>query len=102
MTRAPTKPRENTRTSTTLVGGLQIRLPCVHRYFEHRISFRAPEIARIEAHGIEPLRILPLPQRVRVRENMTAAQPLDDADAASYVAGQPCVRRRMNVLCPNA
>jgi hypothetical protein len=54
------------------VGRLQIGLPCVDQYLKHLICFGAPEVARVEPHGIEPLRILPLPERIRVREDVAA------------------------------
>src|ERR1700722_15487695 len=54
------------------VGRLQVGLPCVDRYLKHLICFGAPEVARVEPHGIEPLRILPLPERIRVREDVAA------------------------------
>jgi hypothetical protein len=58
--------------SRSLVGRLQIRLPCVYRYLKHWICFEAPEVSCVEPHGIKPLRVLPLPKRVCIREDVAA------------------------------
>src|SRR5215468_6311771 len=58
--------------SGSLLGRLQIWLPCVHRYVKVWICGGAPEITRVEPYSIEPLRIFPLAKCVGVREDVAA------------------------------
>src|SRR6478735_5348149 len=53
-----------------LLGRLQIRLPCIHRYAKVWICVGSPEITRVETHSVEPLRVFPLAKGVGVRENV--------------------------------
>src|SRR5262249_39381290 len=63
------------------------------------IGLGTPEIACIEPHGVEPLWVLALPERVCVWENVGATQLLHGPDSASDVPRQAGVRRRIDVLC---
>src|SRR5215831_5937776 len=55
-----------------LLARLQIWLPCIHRYAKVSLCIGPPQIARVEPHSIEPLRILPLVECVGVREDVAA------------------------------
>ena len=85
-----------------LLGRLQIRLPCVHRYTKVWICVRAPAVTRVEPHSVKPLRIFPLAKCVGVREDVAAVKALNHSKTTTYIARQPSMRRRMNILRPNA
>src|SRR6476619_6637866 len=61
----------------------------------------APEIARLEAHVIEPVRHF-LPERVRVGEDMEAVHPGDRSRLAAAIAGQARVGGRVPFARPHA
>ena len=84
-----------------LLGRLQIWLPCIHRYAKVWICAGPPEVTRVESHSIEPLRIFPQAKGVGVRENVAAMQALNHSEVTTYIARQPSVRHRMNILRPN-
>src|ERR1700746_3792287 len=64
--------RQDDESLSSLVGRLQIRLPCINRYLKSLVGFRAPEFVCIKPHCVKPLRILPSSERIRVREDMAA------------------------------
>ena len=62
-------------------------------------SASGPHSSRlVEHHRVEPLRIVALIGRDRVRIHVAAVAHLDHADLVAGVARQPRVRRRMDVL----
>src|SRR4029077_20265147 len=88
--------------SNPMSGRLQIGLPGVDRDFHGRITIRAPKLAAIEAHGVEPLRIFASAGRVAVRENMKSNHTLDGADMTAHIAWQPCVGEWIDIFRPDA
>src|SRR5215468_7639482 len=80
-----------------LLGGLQIWLEGIDRYINCWIGIRAPQFAPIEDHSIEPLRVVALADRNRIREHVTAAAKFDHAELSAGVARQPRVRPGMDI-----
>src|SRR5262245_30310934 len=66
------------------------------------LCLRAPQFARLEAHGIEVLRFLALPIGAGVRKHVDAMVPRYDTDPAARVTREPRVRRRIDVARPDA
>src|SRR5215207_10028632 len=77
-------------------GRLKIALPGVDRDDERRVGLLAPQLRPGEAHGIEPLRVLALPGRSRIREDMGAMDTFDETALAAGVARQPRVAGRVH------
>src|SRR5687768_16750701 len=50
--------------------------------FQFRVGVRAPKLLGVEAHGVEPLRILTLACSDRVRKDVRAMQALHDPGTA--------------------
>src|SRR5262245_14930811 len=86
------------RGSIDMSGALQIGLPRVDRDFGRRIAVRAPKLASIETHGVEPLRIFSRAGGVAVGKYMAAEHALDRADVPTHVSGQASMRRRIHIL----
>ena len=80
------------------VAGSKIRFPGVDRDCHRRVGGIAPQVGAVEAHGIEPLRVLAGALRVAVGKNVKADDALDDAGTPAHVARQPRVRRRIDVF----
>src|SRR5215471_12946176 len=81
----------------TSLGRLQIWLEGIDRYINCWIGIRAPQFAPIEDHRIEPLRVVALADRNRIREHVTAAAKFDHAELSAGVARQPRVRPGMDI-----
>src|SRR3954447_416327 len=58
----------------------QIRLPGVDRHLEAGIGLVAPQLAAVERHGVEPLRVLAGADRVAVRKDVKTHHTFDAAD----------------------
>src|SRR5262249_39980744 len=86
----------------TISRRFKIGLPRLDRHRERRVGVLAPQFAALEAHGIEPLRVLACADRDGVGEDVEAAHAFDHARAAARVARQPGVGLRMDVLRANA
>ena len=83
-------------------GRVEIGLESLDRYLHGGIAVRSPQIAALEAHGVEPLRVVALAHRGAVGKHMGAVHALDRADLAAHIARQPRVGRRMDVLGAHA
>src|SRR5438105_14172102 len=79
-------------------GRLQVRLEGFDRDLQRRIGALAPELAAIEDHRVQPLRILAAAGRRGVREDVASAHRLDDANTATRVTRQARVARRVDGL----
>src|SRR5262249_30700257 len=79
-------------------GRLEVGFPGIDRDLEFRVALRAPQLAAVEAHGIEPLRIFAGARRVAVGKDVAAVHALDGAHVAADVARQAGVRARVQVL----
>src|SRR5882757_10777673 len=77
-------------------GWFQVALPGVDSDGEPGVSGVTPQLAGVEAHGVEPLWVFAGAVRVGVREHVRAVYPLDDADLSPGVAGQPGVAGRVH------
>src|SRR3954469_24655842 len=81
---------------------LQIRLPGVDRHPQTRFGRLAPQLAAVERHRVEPLRVFARTRGVAVGKDMTTEHSFDDADTATHVLRQPRMGGRMDILGAHA
>src|SRR5215469_10872617 len=62
--------------STGMSGRIEIGLKGVDRNLQRRIAVRPPQLAPLEEHGIEPLRVIARAGGGAVGKNVTAVQAL--------------------------
>src|SRR5687768_8614919 len=62
-----------------------------------RLGSVAPELAGVESHAVDELRVLAEAVGVGIWKNHAAVDKLDDAAFAAGVAGQPRMARRVEV-----
>src|SRR5499427_318977 len=88
--------------SMAISGRLQIGLESFDRYRHRRIGVIAPQFARVEADGVEPLRMLALANRGSVREDVATLHALDNAGVPAHVTRQPGMRCWIDIPGPHA
>ena len=71
---------------------IEIGLERVDRDLERRVGVGAPQLAPVEHHGVEPLRIVARSIASVSGEDVAAVHALDRADLAARVARQAGVR----------
>src|SRR5215831_10658422 len=81
---------------------LQIRLPSLDRDLHGRIGSRAPKLAPIENHSVEPVRVFTLAIHHRVGKHMAAPDAFDDAGMSAGIAWQACMAWRIDVAGAHA
>src|SRR5712691_1288509 len=78
-------------------GRLEIGFPGIDRDLQLRVALGAPQFAALEAHGVEPLRILAGARRIAVGKDMAAVRARDGAQVAPDIARQARMPARMHV-----
>src|SRR5260370_13335746 len=78
-------------------GRLEIGFPGIDRDLQFRVALGAPQFAALEAHGVEPPRILARARRIAVGKDVAAVHALDRAEMAADVARQARMPSRMQV-----
>src|SRR5467141_5348396 len=81
---------------------LQIRLPGLDRNLDGRIGVLAPEFAPVENHGVEPVRVLTLAVRDRVRKHVATPDAFDDPGMSTGIARQAGMAGRIDVAGAHA
>src|SRR5688500_3430878 len=83
----------------SMSGWLKIGLPRLDRNLARRVGALAPQLARLEQHGVEPLRILAFADGNGIGKHVEAAHAIHDAGLATRVAREARMCVRMDVLC---
>src|SRR6266478_7764640 len=81
---------------------LQIRLPGLDRHLDGRIGGLAPEFAPGENHSVEPMRVLTLAVRDRVRKHVATPDAFDDPGMSAGIARQAGMAWRIDVAGAHA
>src|SRR5260370_37672843 len=81
----------------TASGRLEIGFPGIDRDLQFRFALGAPQFAALEAHGVEPLRILARARRIAVGKDVAAVHALDRAEVGADVARQARLPSRMQI-----
>src|SRR4051812_5973234 len=89
-------PGESVRWSCGLLQVALVQLEGEREGFGVRVG--APELARVEPHRVDVLRVLAPEVRVRVRQYRGGLDELDDSGVPAHVAGEPGVPGRRRVL----
>src|SRR5882672_6902789 len=94
--------RQGLNRSLSALSRLQIRLPGLDRNLDGRIGGLAPEFAPVENHSVEPVRVLTLAVRDRVRKHVATPGAFDDAGMSAGIARQAGVAGRIDVAGAHA